>query len=101
MGTILSLAGSLRHVMASMPAVTLQDAAAQLGAAYVMIDSHNGCNPEDDGDYMKELAASVRLALISALPLVAEASGVGLDALGLGYIAQYKTSFFFGEEALA
>ena len=77
-GTILTLAGSLRHVMASMPAQTLQDAAAQLGAAYVMIDSHNGCTHEEYDDYVKELAASVRLALISALPLVAEASGVGI-----------------------
>ena len=53
--TILTLAGSLRHVMASMPAVTLQDAAAHWA----------------------------RL-------------GVGLNALGLGYVAEFKAKFFFG-----
>ena len=84
-----------------MPAVTLQDAAVQIGVAYILSDFLDGATPENDGEYMKELAASLRRALVSALPLVADAAGLGLDALGLDYVAKFKTNLFFGAQVAA
>jgi hypothetical protein len=83
---------ALRDLLLTFRAKTLGDATAQLYAAYIAADDLLGLELESrDRD---RFATNIRRALLSAIPIVAEAAGLDLAEIGAEYIPDYTTREF-------
>jgi hypothetical protein len=77
---------ALRNLIATMPAATLADAAAQLYVAMGMVDRLEDFEPSEAS--VAPEATKLRRIIRSVLPVVAEAAGLKMDALAGEYDAR-------------
>jgi len=94
---------ALWQLIASLPALTLADAAVQLGVAtqYAMgLEASDWSNP-DVGSRFYEMARGLERLCLSALPLVAQAAGLDLAEMDWSELDQIRARRFYGSESTA
>ncbi len=94
---------ALSDLITTQPAVTLQDAAVQIGVAVVIasiLESSDWSAPAQQIHLDRYHKALDRIA-ISVLPVIAKAAGMDLDALGWGSTRLLHANRFPGAECVA
>jgi hypothetical protein len=86
---------ALRSLLLTFRAKTLSDAAAQLYAGLIAADDL--LNFELPAEDRCRNAVTIRRALLSAIPVVAEAAGLDLAEIGAEYIPEYAAREFPAE----
>jgi hypothetical protein len=87
-----------REMICAMPAVTLADAAVQIAAAVVVADQIDGAARCEHT--LIQLEKKLDRLLLSALPLIAEAAGLGMDEMGWSDLAKLRAHRFEALEAV-
>ena len=94
---------ALWQLIASLPAMTLADAAVQLGVAtqYAMGLEGSDWSSADVRGRFYQLAGGLELMCLSMLPLVAEAAGLDLAEMDWTGLDHLRASRFYGSERTA
>jgi hypothetical protein len=82
----------VHELIMTMRARNLADVAAQLFAAYVVVDGMEGGGMSEQ-EYQSDIL-KLRRVILGSLPVVAEAAGVELSALGGDYVAKFADNEF-------
>ncbi len=103
MNLLLTRRESLWHLISTMPAMTLADAAVQIGVACHFagtVECSDWSSP-DRLERLEELAGALERICLSVLPLVAEAAGLDLAQLDWSDLDRLRASRFYGWERTA
>ncbi len=103
MDLLLKRRDALWQLIASLPAVTLADAAVQLGVAchFAMSLEASDWSSADVRGRFYQLAGGLELMCLSMLPLVAEAAGLDLAEIDWTGLDHLRASRFYGSERTA
>lgn len=102
MSLLLTRREALWQLIATMPAMTLADAAVQLGVAcqFAMgLAGSDWSSPEQRGHFA-ELAGGLERICLSVLPIVAEAAGLDLVEMDWVDLDRLRANWFYGTEGV-
>ncbi len=85
-------ASAAKELICSMPAVTLADAAVQVATALTIVDQIDGAAGCEAA--LSRLESKLDRLLLSALPVIAEAAGLGIEEMGWADLAALRAHRF-------
>ncbi len=103
MDLLLTRREALWQLIASLPAMTLADAAVQIGVAchFAMSLEGSDWSSSDVRSRFYQLAGGLELMCLNVLPLVAEAAGLDLAEMDWAGLERLRATRFYGSEYAA